>query len=162
MAANLVLFFVLIVAAAHETAAQENSMGIYLTVKSEKKYNNCPKKLFTRDKKTLVCVTPKPIIAVGDFSYLTEIRNDMAINFSYFNLVLSQQGFDKVKSIIASLPGAELVLVVDENVVGFIKDKNQIVNRSIRLDGAANSEDVQWLHKRLKEIVKGKNGEMKN
>jgi hypothetical protein len=153
---------ILLAAALFEASAQENSVGIYLTVKADRKYNTCPKKISTRDTKMPVCVTPKPIITAAEFSHLTEIKNDMGINFSYFNLVLSQQAFDKVKSILASLSDAELVLVVDENVVGFIKAKNQITDRSIQLNGTANSEDVQWLHERLKEIIKAKDNEVKN
>jgi hypothetical protein len=156
MAANLFLVFILALTVSQPTAAQENSAGIYLTIKPDKKYNNCPNKFSTRDNKTIVCATTKPIITAAEFSHLTEIKNDHAINFSYFNLVLSQQASDKVKNITASLADSEFVLVVDEKVVGFIKDKNQVVNRAIQLNGTANSEDVQWIHEQLTKIIKTK------
>jgi hypothetical protein len=159
MAVNLLLFLILALTFSHQMVAQENSAGIYLTIKANKKYSNCPNKFYTRDNETIVCATTKPIITSSEFSHLTEIKNDPAINFSYFNLVLSQQAFDKVRNITASLPGSEFVLVVDEKVVGFIKDKNQVVNRAIQLNGSANSEDVQWIHEQLTKIIKSKNNE---
>jgi hypothetical protein len=134
-----------------ESVVQETSTGIYLTIHSKKK--DCPHLVYSRNKKIKVCATLKPIVTINDFKSVTEIKQDLAANVSYFNLVLSQEGNDRLKNLITSLAGTELVLVVDETVVGLIKNKDQLVNRSIRIDGPATSDDVTLVFNKLKQLL---------
>lgn len=153
MTVNFLLFFILALTVPYQTTAQENSVGIFLTQKLTK---NCQNILFTRNKKIKVCTPEKPIIWSEEFAYITEIRIDEAQKLGYFNLFLSQKGYDKIKSVIEQLAGTELVLVVDNTVVGFIKNKDQIVNKSILIDGPAHSEELEWVFASLQKTIRPK------
>jgi hypothetical protein len=144
------LVYSLLLTVFHPLPAQENDAGIFLTAEFHK---NCKNLRRTRDKKIKVCTPLKPIILPDEFSGITEIQNDNGTNLSYFYLILSQPGYDKLKNIIDQLSETELVLVVDNTVVGFVKNKNQIVNKSLRIDGPLRSDDVKWVYERLQRVI---------
>jgi hypothetical protein len=154
---SLLNFLLVISPPACEGLAQQSTVEIYLPFKVEKKRDQCPNILYSRTKTTQVCVTSKPVISVTEFAYITEIINDNEKNYCYFNLIFTSSGYDKIKMISQTLPETEMVLTVNETVVGFIKNMDQISNRAIRIDGVANAEEVHWVHSRLKEIIPVKN-----
>lgn len=149
--------FVLLITILNQAQGQEATAGIYITIKVNKNKSGCPKELFAKDKKIRACVPIYPIISVNDFISLTVIKNDERKNFSYFSVQLSEEGFSKLKDVTQELPGSQLAFVVNETIVGFIKNISQITNKSIQVDGKANSEDVKWVHQELKKIIKLKN-----
>jgi hypothetical protein len=154
MTANLFLFFIVAVTVPHRSATQENSVGIFLTQKLNK---NCQRTLFTPDRKIKVCIPEKPIIWPEEFTGVTEIITDEANDFSSFALLLSHKGHDKIKRVIEQLAETELVLVVDNTVVGFVKNKNQIVNKSIQVNGTAHSGELKRVFERLQKIISSEN-----
>jgi hypothetical protein len=148
--ATKLLLYSLLLTVFHQLPAQENNTGIFLTTEFHK---NCKNLRSTRDKKIKVCTPLNPIILPEEFASITEITNDGVRKLSYFHLVLSQPGNDKLKNIINQLSEIDLVLVVDNTVVGFIKNKNQIVNRSLQIDGPLRSDDVKWVYERLQRVI---------
>jgi hypothetical protein len=92
-----------------------------------------------------------------EFTGVTEITTDEANDFSSFALVLSHKGNDKIKKVIEQLAGTELVLVVDNVVVGFVKNKNQIANKSILVNGTAHSDELKRVFERLQKIIYSEN-----
>jgi len=124
----------------------ETNAGIFLVVKNEK---ICEKRVFNIDKKVKVCVTPEPILAVDNFTSVSSIvkRDSLGVN-CYFNLGFSQTGMERLKKIYTTLPQAELVLVVDNTVVGFITNLNTIRNKSLAIEG--NEKDLILIHEKFK------------
>jgi len=54
-----------------------------------------------------------------------------------------------LKTIVASLPNATLILIVDNKVVGVLKNKD-VVGRFIRVDSDLISQQIEWIHDKLK------------
>jgi hypothetical protein len=138
-----------------EGVPQEKSIGIFMVMKDGGKKNiNCQKVLRSRNLKTSACIANTAVIGLEEFSSMTEIVNSVIRRKSSFDLILSPNGYNKLKKIITSLPENELVLIVDDTVVGFIENLEQISNRSIEIGGEVNSPDVQWAYDHLKTKVK--------
>src|SRR3982751_5107782 len=100
-----ILLCVLLVSLANGALAQDSTVGIFITVKINKKYDACQKRLFARDKKISVCVPLNPIISGNEFVSLTEITVDIPNKLSYFNINLSPEAFTKLKKVTSTLPG---------------------------------------------------------
>jgi hypothetical protein len=152
MATKLLLYSVLLVIF-YQNPTQESDVGIFLTTEQRK---NCQNVRFTRNKKIKVCTPSNPIIISEDFVSVTDIINDEARSISYFNLKFSQRGYDKIKGVISQFAGIELVLIVDNTVVGFIKNTDQIVNKSLQIDGPLHSDEVTWVYERLQKATQYK------
>lgn len=100
-----------------------------------------------------VCIAPNAIIGHEEFAFITPIRNIQGRKTAYFNLVFTDKGFATLKKLYSELPASELVLVIDDKVVGNIKNMDVIRNRTLRIDGQANSPDLLWVHEHLKTVV---------
>ena len=149
---SALLFFSLALASINEHLAQESSTGIYIVIKG-KKNDECQNRIFSASKKISVCATPKPILSEVVFESTTEIRNDEIADVSYFNLILSRAGADKLKGIMSRLPDTEMALVVDNTLVGMIGDFRQSQTRLIQVNGKAHSTDVIWAYENLKRVI---------
>jgi hypothetical protein len=145
---KLFFIFMLCFTAAIITArSQETSTGIFLTTKIKK---NCQNILFTTDKKTKVCVTMNPIISAKDFVYITDIKKDIDNRFS-FNLIFSNEGYETLKKLYAQLPNSEFALVVDNSVIGYIKNLEVLKNKTLLIDGTET--DILSIHHALEAVV---------
>lgn len=135
--------------------AQENSTGVFLTMKPGKNYKGFAKKVSTRDhnKSSTVYIPLQPIISGEEFTRVSEISNDIKHNESYFYLSFSKEGIDKLNDIATKVTGAEMVLVVNNTIIGNIKAVRAIVNQSIQINGPLNSPDVLWAYFNLKELI---------
>ena len=135
--------------------AQENSTGVFLTMKPSKNYKDFAKIVSTRDKSknNVVFVPLKPIIFGDEFIKISEIINDPKHNTTYFYLSFSNEGIEKLKDITTKVQGVELVLVVNDTIIGYIKAMREIVNKSIQINGPLNSPDVLWAHGSLKKNI---------
>jgi hypothetical protein len=140
-------FLVFFAALISTARAQEVSTGIFLTTKVKK---NCQNILFTNDKKTKVCVTMNPIISAKDFVYITDIKKDIDNRHS-FNLIFSNEGYEKLKKLYAQLPNSEFALVVENVVIGYIKNLEMIKNKSLLIDGTEN--EILSIHHGLEAVV---------
>lgn len=135
--------------------AQENSTGVFMTMKASKNSNDFSKTISTRDnsKKNAVVVPLKPIISGDEFTKVSEIINDTRHNTTYFYLFFSNEGVEKLRDITTKVEGVQLVLVVNNTVIGYIKTMSELVNKSIQINGPTNSPDVLWAHKSIKKLI---------
>ena len=135
--------------------AQENSSGVFMIMKPSKNYEAYAKTVSTRDnsKNNLVFVPLNPLISADEFNKVSEIIIDSKQNTTYFYLTLSNEGIKKLKDITTKVQGVKLVLVVNDTVIGHLKAMNQIVNKSIEINGPTGSSDVLWAHTRLKKLI---------
>jgi len=135
--------------------AQENSTGVFLTMKPSKNSQDFAKSISTRDrsKQNMVFVPLKPIISGAEFTKVSDIVNDTRLNTTYFLLTFSPAGIEKLRDITTKVEGVQLVLVVNDTVIGYIKTMSEIVNKSIQISGPANSIDVIWAHQSLLELI---------
>ena len=59
---------------------------------------------------------------------------------------------ESLKSLIKNLPNATLILVVENNVIGVLTNKD-IVGRFIRIDGDILSNDLEWIHDHIESTL---------
>jgi len=55
-----------------------------------------------------------------------------------------------LKNLVTNLPNASFILVVEDKVVGVLKNKD-VVGRFIRIDSDILSKDIDWVHDHLKK-----------
>jgi hypothetical protein len=144
------LFAILSMGSQLPVSAQENSIGIYVTTKLKQ---NCQKSLLSLNKKETICVTDNPVLSAGCFSKVTKLKENSLLDIYYFHLVFSESGYQKFKLLYTELPNAEFVLVVDNKVIGFIKNPDEIKNKSLQIDGDARSPELKWVHEKLKAVI---------
>jgi hypothetical protein len=126
----------------------QDSTGFYFTISEKEK--NCPQRFRTFDEKQSFCAPQKPILDRSVFTNVTEIQFDSQRKRKYIDLYLTPKGLERLKAITSSLPNASLILVVDEKVVGLLKNKD-VVGRFIRIDSDLSSRQLDWIHDKLKK-----------
>jgi hypothetical protein len=134
--------------------AQENSSGIFLKMKTNKKNSKgYGKVVLTQDrvKSKSVLVPENPIVPTREFVGVSEITNDQKTNQSYFLLSFSDAGIAILKEL-TKTPGVQIVLIMENTVVGELKP-GEIRNKSIQLTGPVNSYDVLWAHTSIKKML---------
>ena len=136
-----------------DLVAQENSSGVFLQMKPSKNTKDYTKTVQTRDGSKKFYVPPNPVIPAKEFTKVSELTNDVVIKSSYFALYFSQKGIDNLKIMASKVESGQLVLVVDDIVIGEIKAIGVALNRSIQINGPLNSQDVLWAHTSLKKMM---------
>ena len=126
---------------------EKATTGFYILI-SEK--GNCPQYFATLDKKQIYCVPQKPIFDQSIFVSVTEVN--IREKRKYIDLYLSVKGMESLKSLIKNLPNATLILVVENNVIGVLTNKD-IVGRFIRIDGDILSNDLEWIHDHIESTL---------
>lgn len=119
---------------------EKANTGFYIMI-SEKE--NCLQKFATMDKKQTYCVPRKPILDQSIFVSVTEVK--ILEKRKYIDLYLSVKGMEALKNLVKNLPNATIILVVEDNVIGVLKNKD-IVGRFIRIDSDILSRDLEWIH----------------
>ncbi len=124
----------------------QDNTGFYIQID---KKTNCPQEVRTFDNVGVFCVPQKPILDKTVFTTISEIQVDHNRKRKYIDLHLSTKGMELLKTVVTSLPNATLILVVDNKVVGVLKNKD-IVGRFIRVDSDLISQQIEWIHDKLK------------
>ena len=122
---------------------EKATTGFYIMI-AEK--GNCPQLFATRDKKQTYCVPRKPILDQGIFVSITEVK--IKEKRKYVDLYLSPKGMETLKSLVKNLPNATLILVVDDSVIGVLKNTD-VVGRFIRIDSDILSQELEWVHEHI-------------
>ena len=125
--------------------SQDNT-GFYIQID---KKTNCPQEVRTFDDVQAFCIPHKPILDRTTFTSISEIQTDLAKKRKFIDLHMSAKGMELLRTVVSSLPNATLILVVDNKVVGVLKNKD-IVGRFIRIDSDLLSKQIDWIHDKLK------------
>lgn len=119
---------------------EKATTGFYIMI-AEKA--NCPQQFATLDNRQTYCVPRKPILDQSIFVSVTDVK--IMDKRKYIDLYLSVQGMETLKSLVKNLPNATIILVVEDNVIGVLRNKD-IVGRFIRIDSDILSKDLEWIH----------------
>lgn len=139
------LFSILFLMILNYCYAQDNT-GFYIQID---KKTNCPQEVRTFDNVGVFCVPQKPILDKSAFTSISAVQVDYNKKRKYIDLHLSTKGMELLKTVVNSLPNSTLVLVVENKVVGVLKNKD-IVGRFIRVDSDLVSQQIEWIHDKLK------------
>lgn len=129
-----------------QNSQELGSTGIYVMISDKDK--NCPQKFMTIDSKQAYCVPKRPILDRSVFISVSEIKQ--LEKRKYIDLYISVKGMESLKNLVTNLPNASFILVVEDKVVGVLKNKD-VVGRFIRIDSDIFSKDIDWVHDRLKK-----------
>ncbi|HEY5826226.1 MAG TPA: hypothetical protein VIT44_17770 [Cyclobacteriaceae bacterium] len=140
-----IIFSFLFLVIFHHAYSQDNT-GFYIQID---KKTNCPQEVRTFDNVGVFCVPNKPILDRTVFTSISEIQIDHNKKRKYIDLYLSAKGMELLKTVVTSLPNSTLILVVDNKVVGVLKNKD-VVGRFIRVDSDMVSQQIEWIHEKLK------------
>jgi hypothetical protein len=129
--------------------AQESKLGVFITVKYSKKCEN--QAVNIENKK--FCLAPQPVLTKVDLSYITEIKLDLAMQ-SYFTLVFTENGASKLRNLAVGFPNSQIVLVVDKQIIGFLKDLDQLRSNSLKMTaGVQYGSNVEFVHEKLRAFL---------
>lgn len=146
---SAVFCLALAVTSCYTASAQESQLAVYITVKNSKK---CENQVVNIDNKKF-CLTPQPVLTKIDFSYITEIKLDLAMK-PYFTLVFTETGAAKLRKLAIAFPNTEIVLVVDKLIIGSLKDLDKMNTNSLKMTaGVEYQSTVEYVHERLKAFM---------
>jgi len=139
-------FFIFVFISVFFPCFSQDNTGFYIEI--EKK-TNCPQLVRTFDETLTFCVPKRPILDRTVFTSIGDIQVDAAKKRKYIDLHLNSKGMETLKTVVASLPNSNIILVVNDRVVGRLKNKD-IVGRFIRIDSDLVSQQIEWIHSHLK------------
>lgn len=129
--------------------AQNAEIGVFLTVKNKK---NCEHQLTSSDEKK-ICLAPQPVITGDDFAYITELENDVD-HKPYFSIAFTELGVKKLKNLDTAFPNNDLAMVVDNVIIGFIKNLDILRGNKIRISGEGQGKlTIQAIHEKLSRFL---------
>jgi hypothetical protein len=135
------------------TIVQQPTVGIYITLKFNKK---CENQVVNFDNKKF-CLAAQPVLTVDDISHISAIKIDLA-NQSYFSLVFTEDGVKKLKNLSIAFPNTQIVLVVDKLIVGFLTDLDSLRSNSLKMTaGSGSTQNVEFVHDKMKAVLPVKN-----
>jgi len=140
-----IFFSFLFLVILQHTYGQDNT-GFYIQID---KKTNCPQEVKTFDNLAAFCVPQKPILDRSAFTSIGEIQVDQNKKRKYIDIHVSTKGMELLKTVVTSLPNASIILIVDNKVVGILRNKD-VVGRFIRVDSDLVSQQLEWIHDRLK------------
>ncbi len=140
-----------------DSFGQDNTSGVFLTMKPTKKFKEFTKVVSPRNNSNKKFYVPlSPVISSNEFVKVSEITNDPVLNLTSFLLYFSQRGIDNIKAMTSRVEGAQAILVVNDTVIGEIKTVGIAANRFIQISGPLNSPDVLWAYDNIKAIIVAK------
>jgi hypothetical protein len=143
------ILFLVLSGATIRAMPQSGSVGVYLTVKNKR---NCEHRLPSSDEKKY-CVAAQPVITMGDFAYITEIEKDFS-NKPYFSIAFTDQGVTKLRNLATALPNNPLALVVDNMIIGFIKNLDVLRNNKLKISGDEQiTLTLETIHEKFRKVL---------
>ena len=143
---RIILSFLFLVFFYH--ANGQDNTGFYIQID---KKTNCPQEVRTFDNLAAFCVPQKPILDRSAFTSVGEIQVDHNKKRKHIDIYISTKGMELLKTVVTSLPNANLILIVDNKVVGILRNKD-VVGRFIRVDSDLVSQQLEWIHDKLKPV----------
>jgi hypothetical protein len=149
----LVLFYLLTPAC----FAQEQTNGIFATIKIDTKHRakDYGRRVFNRSHREKFLIPDQPLIASIEFTSVSKITHDLPALLSYFDIIVSTEGMTRLRNAITALPDTELVLVIDNTVFGRISSKSEQDFRynKITIASPLKDADLEWAHGKLEEMI---------
>ena len=150
------LLFTWLIFATIYCAAQDNSSGVFLAMKASNSTAGYSKIVVPRDGTKEFNVPLDPVISPTEFFKVSEIVTDPVLRSTYFSLTFTQKGMNNLRAVFSKVKGTQLLLVVDNVVIGYVETLPSGTNRSIQIGGDFNSTDIYWAHERLSKIISDK------
>ncbi|SMG43998.1 hypothetical protein SAMN05661096_03082 [Marivirga sericea] len=128
--------------------SQSDKDGVYLEFEEK----GCSyKKIKLLNAKKVVCISDKPIINTGDYASISKIEFDSASNMRKFEIILSEEGSEKLAAVSKLYTGKNFAFVVDDEVVCLMKVPGVISNGKIIVTEDPRFSSLQKTYRNVKE-----------
>ena len=132
----------------HQTYSQKASSGFYIVIETK---IGCTNLVPGLSRATTYCLPKEPIITSAEFETISDLKFDVPKQTKFFNLRLSAEGFKILKALAGRLPDSRMALVLDNTVAGIFESKGMIVNQTVPIRGAIDSQEIDWIHQKIKK-----------
>lgn len=143
--------------------AQEQTTGIFATIKMEKKHKtkDYGRRVFNRSNREKFLIPEIPLIASNDFLAVTEITHDLKSFASYLSITVTAEGLQKLRNAVQSLTDIELILLIDNIVFGRISSNSEDDFRfnKITIVSPLRDDNLLWAHQKLTEMINARKKE---
>jgi len=110
---------------------------------------NCSQVVHSADSKNEICIPPAPIIGESEFKVEDSLQFNLTHSDIYFNIRLTNVGFETLKMICDFMPEKDLLFVV-EGMAITLTNKSQ-PKQVIRISGPADSKEIRSIFENLKK-----------
>ncbi len=124
---------------------EEQAAGVFI-VNTPPKRTVCDNELKTVIGQVKICISKKPIVAIEEIDYVTEIRYEPKIEAHYIDIGFSSLAVSTLTRTAASLPSAKFALVVDGDVICLFSLSSQMGLRYVRIGEDAPLKDLTVIH----------------
>ena len=124
---------------------EEQAAGVFI-VNTPPKRTVCDNELKTVIGQVKICISKKPIVAIEEIDYVTEIRYEPKIESHYIDIGFSSSAVSTLTRTAASLPSAKFALVVDGDVICLFSLGSQLGLRYVRIGEDAPLKDLTVIH----------------
>ena len=131
----------------HQTYSQKASSGFYIVIETKIGCTNLVPGL----NRATYCLPKEPVITSAEFETISDLKFDVPKQVKFFNLKLSTEGFKILKTLAGRLPDSRMALVIDNTVAGIFESKGMIVNQTVPIRGAIDSQEIDWIHQKIKK-----------
>lgn len=130
----------------HQAYSQKASSGFYIVIETK---IGCTNLVPGLSRATTYCLPKEPVITSAEFETISDLKFDVQVKF--FNLKLSAEGFNILKTLAGRLPDSRMALVIDNKVAGIFESKGMIVNQTVPIRGTIDSQEIDWIHQKIKK-----------
>jgi len=130
---------------------EEHAAGVFI-VNTPPKKTVCDNELKMVIGQTKVCISKKPIVAIEEIDYVTEIRYEPKIEAHYIDIGFSGAAVSTLTKTAVSLPSAKFALVVDGDVICLFSLSSQLGIRYVRIGEDAPLKDLTVIHDILRNV----------
>ena len=127
------------------------SSGIFIVKKPSKK-NPCEQDLKMLIGVKRVCVLKKPIVAVDELEYVTDILYDPIVETNYIKLGFSSASVLTLNQTVSTLPTVEFAVVVEDDVICIFTIQEKLQDRYIKIGYDLDSKSLTMVRDALKKV----------
>jgi hypothetical protein len=129
---------------------QLNVSGFYLTLKCTP---DVPKQRILGKNKKTVCLAKQPVVTHEELESVSALQELEEVGYVYFDLKLSEKGYQTLKQLSASFRTADLALVIDHTVVFVINMEETEITRAFQIGAYGEAKEIHQVHEKLKVML---------
>lgn len=129
---------------------QLNVSGFYLTLKCT---SDVPKQRVLGKTKKTVCLARQPVVTYEELESVSDLQELEEVGYVYFDLKLSEKGYQTLKQLSNSFRTADLALVIGPTVVFVINMEKTEITRTFQIGGYNKEKEISLVHEKLKVML---------
>lgn len=140
--------------------SQHQEPGVYLPLDIDKK--NCQQKTKMVNSNEVFCLAGSPVIKQAEFKWISDIYYEPTQKVKVFDINLSGEGRNVLKTLTSSFPNKQLVVVVDDRIVSAPTIKQVVTSGKIKIWEEIQGRQLKRIHRQLKKQLSLQGGEIRD